>query len=396
MHKRKVLIVGGGFGGVKAALELSKHDAFQVTLLSDRDSFHYHPGLFHTATGGASSVSEIPLAEIFQDREGSIIIGRAKWLNRNERTITTEDGQTVHYDILILALGTITNYFGIKGLKEYSYGIKSIEEAEELKAHLHQHMIEENRPDLHYAIVGGGASGVELAGALPGYIRKIMRQHGLKDRKVSIDLIEAAPRLMPNMPKLVSRAYARRLRHLGVKVHVHTPVQGETSTSLLMNGEAMTSETVIWTAGTANNPFFKENNFILSYNGKVQVDKLLQAWPGIYVIGDNADTPYSGMAQTAIHDALSVSENLVRHVDGKLPYAYKPKRPVYVTPVGKRWAAVLWGKFEIYGFPGWLLRKAADWLAYRDVEPWWKATQRLLDTMNEEDDCPLCAVNNSN
>jgi NADH:ubiquinone reductase (H+-translocating) len=215
----------------------------------------------------------------------------------------------------------------------------------------------------------------------------------MKDKKININIVEAAPRLMPKMPRLMSRAFTRRLRHLGVKVLVQSPVQGETSDALLMNGERLMSKTVIWTAGIANNPFFKENHFTLAQNGKVLVDKLLQAWPGVYVIGDNADTPFSGMAQTALYDAKFVTENLTRHVEGKMPYIYKPRKPVYVTPVGKGWAGVLWGKFEIYGSLGWIIRKAADWIGYRDVEPWWKATQRMIDTGDEEDDCTLCAVN---
>jgi NADH dehydrogenase len=392
MKKRHVLIVGGGFGGVKTALDLADHEAFKVTLLTNRENFEYHPTLYHTATGGSDEVSSLPLREIFNQKSVEVVIGTAEKLHREQKTITTTSGRKLEYDILVLALGAVTNYFGIRGMKEYSYGIKSLEEAEELKKHLHDQLTDDRRPDLNYIIVGGGPTGVELAGALPGYVKRIMKQHGLRNRKLHIDLVEASPRLMPRMPKSVSRAFAKRLRHLGVKLYLNTPVQAETAHTLLMNGKYVRSHTVVWTAGIANNPFFVANNFLLAPNGKAQVDKLMQAWPGIFVIGDNADTPYAGMAQTALYDAHFVAENLIRHAEGERPYAYKPKRPVYVTPAGPRWAAVVWGSLHIYGFLGWMIRQAADWIGYRDLQPWWRATELLLASADREDNCPTCAA----
>lgn len=387
---KHVLIVGGGFGGVKSAIELSKHPEFKVTLLSDRDNFDYHPSLYHTATGGSAEVSSIPLVDILKNTSVEIIKGEATKLDRGSKKLGLKNGQLIAYDVLILSLGMVTNYFGIKGMKEYSYGIKNIAEAEELKRHLHKQLIDDLKPDLNYIIIGGGPTGVELAGALPAYMNQIIKKHGLPKRRVHIDLVEAMPRLMPRMPKSSSRIYARRLRALGVKLYLGTPVQAETANALLMHGKYVRSHTVIWTAGLANHPFFSHNGFQIEHNGKVQVDKLLQAWPGIFVIGDNANTPYSGMAQTALYDARFVIENLVRHQKGQQPYAYKAKKPVYITPVGRRWAGVYWGRVSIFGWVGWLLRSAADWVGYKDFEPWWEATELLLASNDQENKCRIC------
>ena len=393
MKQKHILIVGGGFAGVKAALDLSKHNQhFKITLLSDATSFNYHPTLYHTATGGSKQIADIPLSEILGDKPVELLSGHAETLDRTHRTITLTDGTKLHYDILILALGAITNYFGIKGMQEYSYGIKSLQEAEELKAHLHKQLIDDKKPDLNYIIVGGGPTGVELAGALPGYVKRIMKQHGLRDAKIHIDVVEAAPHLMPRMPKSVSKAFERQLRSLGIKLYLGTPVQAETANTILMNGKYVRSHTVVWTAGIANNSFFDKNNFIMAKNHKVQVDKLMQAWPGIFVIGDNADTPYSGMAQTALLDAQFVAENLVRHANGERPYAYKVKKPIYVTPAGPHWASVVWGRVHIYGWLGWAIRQAADWMGYKDLEPWWRATELLIAKADHEDGCPVCAA----
>lgn len=391
MKTKKVLIVGGGFGGVKSAIELAQHEGFKVTVLTDSPSFQYHPTLYHTATGGSREVSSIPLHDIFHDDKVEVVLGTATKLDRTRKIITTEKGDKHSYDILILSLGAVTNYFGIKGMKEYSFGIKSLAEAEELKKHLHDQLIDDLKPDLNYIIVGGGPTGIELAGALPGYVKRIMKQHGLRDRKIHIDLVEAAPHLMPRMPKSVSRSFEKRLRHLGIKLYLDTPVQAETANTILMNGKYVRTHTVVWTAGIANNPFFEANGFILAKNHKVQVDKLLQAWPGVFVIGDNADTPYSGMAQTALYDAKFVAENLIRHSKGEHPYAYKAKKPIYVTPAGPKWASVVWGPLHLYGWLGWVVRQAADWIGYWDLQPWWRATELLLASTDREDNCPVCA-----
>jgi len=393
MKKQHVVIVGGGFGGVKSALELSGHPAFNVTLVANKPFFEYYPMMYRTATGGSKVISSIPLGEVFKNKRIQILIDGATKLNRKAKSISLASGTKIDYDILILSLGNVTNYFGIPGIDEFSYGIKSLNDAEKLKDHLHKQIASKHNPDQHYIIVGGGPTGVELAGALPSYLRYIMKQHGIKGRpKLHIDLIEAAPRLMPRMPSSVSKALAKRLRKLGVKLYLNKPVQAETADYLLIDGKPITSHTVIWTAGIANNPFYAVNNFQMSQNGRVQVDQLMQAWPGIFVIGDNADTPYTGMAQTALHDALYIAKNLKRHADGKRPYAYKAKKPIYVTPAGKNWAVVVWGSLHLYGRVGWIFRNAADWIGYSDVEPWWKATDRFFKQDLKEDNCLICAT----
>lgn len=384
------MIVGGGFGGVKAARELCRQPGVAVTLLSDRPDFRYYPALYRTATGGLRMQSSIPLTHILPTDRVTIARGTAAQLDREHRTVTTEEGHIIPYDTLILSLGVVTNYFGIKGLDEYSFGIKSPEEARRFKAHLHEQLREDHGPDLNYVIVGAGPTGIELAGALPGYLRKIMERHGIRHRAVHIDLIEAAPRLLPHSPKATSRAVRRQLRHLGVRLYLGQAVQGETADALMVNGRALTSHTVVWTAGMANNPFFARNNFAISDRHKVVVNEFLETEPHIYVIGDNAATPFSGMAQTALHDAVFVSRNIVRQLAGKQQKAYAAHQPVSIIPAGPHWAAVDWNGLHFYGWIGWLLRQAADWLGFHDFEPWWRATGQWSTEFGEEEDCPAC------
>lgn len=390
MSKRNIVIIGGGFGGVKTALELLKHPQFHVTLISKHADFRIYGTLYRVATGGSLKVSSVPLSEIFNDKKLDIIVDEATTLDRQAHTITTKGGQTFKFDALVCALGVTTNFFGIKGLEEFAYGIKSPKDAQKLKDHLHEQLIENNRTDLNYVVVGGGPTGVELAGALPAYIKSIVREHELKPRKIHVDLVEASPRVLPRMPKDISRRVAHNLRKQGVTVMTKRTVQAQSADALMVDGKPIRSHTVIWTAGVTNHPFFTTQEFQIAKNRKVRVDQFLQAEPGIYVIGDNADTPYSGMAQTAIDDAKFVAKNLVRIAEEKDPQPYHAKKPIYVMPAGPRWAAVLWGKVRLYGRIGWWLRRAADLIAYRDYEPWKMAVDRWMAEAEEEENCPTC------
>ena len=387
--KQKVLIVGGGFGGIKTALELANDKKFNVTLVSDRDTFRYYPTLYHAATGGKLAESSIGLEEIFSKHKVEVVIDSALKVDRENQQLIGKKGK-YPYDKLVLALGVVTNYFGIKGLAENSYGIKSIEEAHRLKNHLHQQLQDDSKPDVHYVVIGGGPTGVELAGNLPSYVKHIMKKHNLKPTKLHIDLIEASDRLVGRMPKPYSKAVEKRLKKIGVKVYLNQKVEAASADDLTVNGKSLKSHTVVWTSGVSNHSFFADNGFYITEHRKVSVNKYMEAEENIYIIGDNADTQYSGMAQTALYDGHFVANDLKLLASSKNRKEYKPKKPIYITPVGPRWAAMLWGKTQMYGQGAWVLRSAADFVAYKDLEPWWKAGKHWLATLGSEEDCPIC------
>ncbi len=252
-------------------------------------------------------------------------------------------------------------------------------------------MIDDRQPDLNYVIVGAGPTGIELAGALPAYLKHVMQKHSIKPRPIHIDLIEAAPRLLPRMPGDTSRMVRRQLKRLGVTLYLGRTVQGETADELMVSGKPIRSHTVVWTAGVTNHPLFKANNFALNPRGKVMTDVYLQAEDNVYVIGDNANTPYSGLAQTAMYDGIFVAANIRRQLSNKKFQSYRPKQPITVIPAGPKWAAVNWGQVRLYGWIGWVLREAADFIAFRDYEPWWKAGRQWLTEFGEEETCAVCA-----
>lgn len=388
---QEVLIVGGGFGGVKTALELANASKYNVTLISDQPNFRYYPMLYKTATGGSQKASTIALAEIFEGKDINVVQDSAKTLDRTKKKVLGTSGKSYSYDILVVALGSVTNFFGIKGLQENSFGIKTLDEAKRLRDHIHEQLLDERKPDVNYVVIGGGPTGVELAGSLPKYIKHIMRKHKLRDRKVSVVLVEALPRLMPRMSERYSDGIAKRLKALGVKLMLNEKVLAETRDKLKMSGESLHSRTVVWTAGVAQNPFIADNKFGLDEHGKVEVDEFLGAGENIFVLGDNAGTPFSGMAQTALYDGKFVARNLLRRAAGQSSVRYSPKKPVYITPAGSFWAAVAWGGRDFFGRVGWVLRTAADLIGYHDLEPWWRASERWFADAEAENLCAVCS-----
>jgi len=389
-QKTRVLIVGAGFGGIKAALELKKSKNVELTILSDNDHFRYYPGLYHVATGGWSAGANIPLQEVLGDM-GNFVHDTAVKLDREKKEVVTKGGKNLPFDKVIFSLGNITNYFGIEGLPELSYGIKSDEQAMRFRQHLHDYVSKNGKLDDNYFVIGGGPTGIELAGALQEYLHKVKREHDAKG-EVKVSVIEAMPGLLPRSPKDVGEKVAKRLKKLGIKLYLNTAVKKQDATSLTLGEETLPSTTVVWTAGVTNNPFFKENNFKLTERGKVEVNEYMEAEPGIYVLGDNANTQFSGMAQTALHDGHFVAKNILAGNAGKEPKKYHASQPISVIPVGPYWAVVEWGKMRFTGMIGWLLRIGADLIGFHDIQSWPKASVQLVRALSvDELKCPDCA-----
>ena len=369
----KVTIVGGGFGGVKTALELAKSDTNQITLITDKPDFQYYPALYGAATGRSHLQSWVPLATIFADISNvEIVIDKITSIDSTKNELKSESGNHYTYQNCVMALGAVTTYFGIEGLDTYSYGIKSAAEIARLKKHLYDNLIEGNHVDRRYVIIGAGPTGVELAGAMGSYLRQISKKIKTSHSNIHIDLVEASERILPRMSPKASAIVTRRLRKLGVNSLTGKRVESADLNGIFVDGRPMTSHTVIWTSGVANHPFYAANSdhFKLASNGRVVVDQQLSAGPkNLYVIGDNAATPYTGMAQTALHDAIFVAGVLADVEAGRPPKNYNSMLPPVVVPVGSRWAMVEWRSIRVSGMVGALIRRAADFIGYTDVLP---------------------------
>lgn len=388
----RVVIVGGGFGGVRSALNLANQPDIDVVLVSKQPYFAYTSALYRSATGRSPREVAISLTDFFaKDRNIEVVEDEIIQLNYHDKLVAGLNQSVYHYDVLIIAVGAVTQYFGIKGLAEFSHSVGTVKEALDLKSALHTDLLSGNHSERNYVVIGGGATGVELSGELISYLRHIRRRHEVKTR-FNVDLIEAGANLMPSLPTAFTDKIKQRLKRLGIKVYLNTAVNSETVDEIILPRGEIKSHTVMWTAGVTNNPFFAKypEVFKLGKGGKVIVDQYLETKPGIYVLGDSASTQYSGMAQTAINDANFVTTNLRQSINHQTRLVYQPKKPIYAIPSGPRWAAVLWGGLSLYGYPGWILRRLADLRLFLTFLPLAKALTAWRAGFTIDETCSIC------
>lgn len=398
MLRKHLVIVGGGWAGLSLVRAMKNVDfnKIRITLISDEPNFRYSPGLYRVATGFREHEAIIPIGEALEDFDHvEFMLDSVQLIDKKNKTVTTVSGKKIHYDFAVLGLGMVTSYFNIPGVEGHSYNIKTIQGLRHFKAHIHNELTAQKTLDKNYVIIGAGPTGVELAAALGSYLKRIAKWHGLQRSHISIDLVDASPRILPSTPQFISNKVHKRLIKLGVKVLTKTRVQSETDTTLTANGKSIPTQTVIWTAGVTNNPFFIANKKQFSFNdhGKVIVDEKLMVDKHTYVIGDNAATTYSGLALTAVHNAQYVARDIKKQLDGKTNRAsYKPLKPSTVIPVGKGWAIMQYRSLVLWGYAGSLVRNIADFAGYMDVLGFWKALEIWTKSSTEEEQCNVCKV----
>lgn len=389
---KHIVIVGGGFTGVKLARELADDHRFHLTLISARECFEYHAALYRSATGRSRMEVAVPLKEIFDGTNVEVVIDEVTKIDPKKQTVRCASKQAYHYDELVLAPGVVTSYFGIGGLPEYSYGIKTISEAMELKQHLHAELTSGHKPDLNYVVVGGGPTGVELAAELVFYLRQLRRNHGIK-KPFHVDVVEAAPRILPALPERFARMVSWRLEKLGVRIYTSTAVKGETADTLQLPEGSIKTHTVIWTAGMTNNPLFEAHTklFTLGKGKKAEVDDYLSAGEKLWVAGDSAATEGAGWAQTALYDGMYLAENFRRLEDGRALAEHNPPKPIGAIPVGRGWCAVNTpGGTQLFGRVGWWARRLIDLKLFFAVLPTGLALRSWIMGTKQEEDCPTC------
>lgn len=372
MHGKKIIIVGGGFGGVRAALALAKEriSGAEITLITDRPNFEYTPALYRIVAGGQTENVAVPLPEIFKGTAVKVTVDAVEKLDLFARDIKCRSGATHSFDFCVLALGAETNYFNIPGLKEWSFGFKTIEEAMRLNAHLKNTFRactvgtqEEKECGAHIVVVGAGATGVELAAELCGYTKALAKQYGVEEAMVKIDLVEALPRVLPLMPEEISARVSDRLKELGVNLMLGHKIMKQEAEKIHMENMMMTAKTLVWATGAKPNHLCAETEGLeCGKNGKITVNEFLEAkgTHNVFVIGDAANTPFTGYAQTADSDGAYVAKVIAARISGKIPPPYSPEKPASVVPVGVGWAAALVGDARFYGRIGWWLRRVAD------------------------------------
>lgn len=375
----RVIVVGGGFAGIEAARKIAFRcsNSVHITLISNKSYFEYYPGLYRVVTGSSPIEVAVPLSEMLPSNV-EILVDTVISVDCNNKKVVCQDTGEYSADYLVLALGSETTYFDVPGLDTLSFGFKSIKEANRLKQHItdlfktHQHPSQnELVSHFHVVVVGGGPSGVEVAGDLAVFLRKIAKLTEVDPSFITVDLIESNPRVVPQMPPDVSEKILAQLRKLGVNIFLNRRLEREEVEHVFMKDMSLKAKTVIWTAGTRLNRLYSQTSGLeFSENKRVIVDDYLQAhgFTNVYVVGDAANTKYSGLAQTAIYDGAFVARQILGQIKRSTRReVYSPKKVAFSIPVGNDWGVFVYGPIKIYGKIGYFIRHAIDFVYFAGI-----------------------------
>src|SRR5664280_218770 len=373
--KKRVIIAGCGFAGLTLAKKL-KNSGLQVVIL-DKHNYHQFPPLFYQVASAGLEASSIlfPIRKIFQNYEDYYIRKcEIKSVDSAKNQLFTSAG-AVDYDYLVLALGATNAYFGSKEMEENSKGMKTIAEVIDLRntilMNLENALIspdeDEKERNLNIVIIGGGPSGVEIAGALAEMNKYVIPKDypELKERKANIYLLEGAPRVLHMMSEKSSAKARRFLEKLGVNVLTNTLATGCDDKCVLTNdGNKICTSLIIWTAGIRGIRLDGLLPEVYNKNSRIIVDRhcKVKGYDNIFALGDitfltedKFPSGYPQVAQVAIQQAKLLAANLIREQKNKAPLEFRYKDLGIMATVGRNLAVVELPYISFQGIFGWFV-----------------------------------------
>ena len=375
---RHILVLGAGFGGLTFC-QAFRHPNATVTLVDAQNHHLFQPLLYQVAAAGLSApeIAEPVRSILSRQRQVTVLMDAATDILLPARTVQCR-AHTLSYDYLVLALGGVTSYFGHPEWAEFAPGLKSLEDALRIRRDvLLAFERAENETDpvvrrrlMTIVVVGGGPTGVELAGAFAELARHVLRRdfRRIDPGLARVILIEAGPRLLPQMPEGLSASALRQLERFCVEVRLNTKVadirRGEVQ---LEGGEVLAADNIVWAAGVAANPLSARLGVELDRAGRVKAlpDLSLPGHPEAFVIGDLASVmdargrPVPGVSPAAMQMARHVARIIQRELEApasgsatRPPFRYRDKGTM--ATIGRSAAVAKIGRLEFGGFAAWL------------------------------------------
>lgn len=372
-HNPRVLILGGGFGGLRAAQALAGSDI--EVLLVDENNYHlFQPLLYQVASAGLEPEQvAYPLRAILRNKANvRFHMSRVIEIQLDPKLVTTDRG-VLEYDFLVVALGAQNRTWGIPGLDKYSLPIKRLPDAIAIRNHVlmafEQASLESNvelQPSwLRFVVAGGGPTGVEMVGAFAELMEHVMRKDfsELDFTQVEIHLLEGRDTLLAGFPEDLQQAAIKTLEHKGVEVHLGTSVLGFDGEEIsLSGGAALGSHTLIWAAGVEGRDVLSTMAVKQSTDNRVLVAQTLSIpeAPDVYVIGDAAyleidGSPLPMMAPVAVQMADHAVANIKRKIAGQAVEPFRYRNPGRLATIGRNSAVAEVGGIRFRGFPAWLV-----------------------------------------
>jgi NADH:ubiquinone reductase (H+-translocating) len=368
----RVVIVGAGFGGLQAARRMAR-DPVQITLVDQRNYHTFQPLLYQVATAGISP-GEIaaPVRQILRrQRNVEVLLGEVVGFDLEKRMVKLTDLE-IPYDYLIVAAGASHAYFGHDEWEPMAPGLKTIEDALEIRRRVllafelaERHAASgEGQVQLNFVVIGGGPTGVELAGTLAEIARHALANEfrSIDPRHSRILLIEGGPRVLPAYTEDLSRSAEKQLQHLGVEVQTSAMVTGVEASAVLVGQTRIPAAVILWAAGVAASPLGRSLGAPLDRAGRVLVNPDLSI-PGhreVFVIGDLASLKdkdgkqVPGVAPVALQEGAATARNIGREVHGKPRKDFHYLDKGNLATIGRAAAVAQIGRVHISGFVAWL------------------------------------------
>jgi NADH:ubiquinone reductase (non-electrogenic) len=333
-NNAKILIIGGGFGGLFTALDLN--GAGEVTLVNDEDHFLFKPMLYEYLSGEVEAWHIAPSCKELLDDKVRFIQGAVKEIDLDARTVTIA-GRTaaVSYDVLVVAPGAVTNYAGIAGAEQFALPFRALNHANRLRRRMTEALDhvqpdaapQDTRSALTFAVVGGGASGVELSTKMADLLRDAVKRRALKGEPRVI-IIEMADRLVPGMGEEIRKYVEGALSKCRIEVHTETSVVRVTETGVTLDHNQQHTEletaAVVWVAGVRVSPLTESLKVEKDRRGLILVERTLQlrGYPNVFALGDVAFYPdvvptLAGTAQLAVQESGLCARNVRAFIEGR-------------------------------------------------------------------------------
>jgi NADH:ubiquinone reductase (H+-translocating) len=374
MAYTKVVIIGGGFGGLNAAKSL-KNAKLEILLIDKTNHHLFQPLLYEVATA-ALSPGDIatPLREVLRHQENTaVIMGEVVKIDKAARQITMANGDLIGYDFLVISIGANHSYFGKDEWETFAPGLKTINDALNIREEILISFEKAERLDsiseaakyLNFVVIGGGPTGVEMAGAIAEIAYKTMFKNfrRIKPEKAKIYLVEALPRILPMYPEKLALRATKTLEKMGVKVLTGKKVTDVNDAGVQIEEMFIESKNIIWAAGNQVSTMLKSLNVPLDRAGRVIVgpDLTIPEHPEIFVIGDAASLagkdgkPLPGVAPVAMQEGRYVAKIIKKGLpkEERPPFRYFDKGSM--ATIGKAKAIAMLGKLQLSGFTAWLM-----------------------------------------
>lgn len=370
--KPHIIVIGAGFGGVKVAKGLAKHDV-NITLI-DRNNFHLFQPLLYQVSTAVLSIDEIayPIRAFFRNKKNvNFYLGEVIDFSLKDKKVITDKGD-LYYDYLVVAAGATTNFFGMETVEKNSFGMKTLEESVEIRNHVLEMFeqaskesdLEKRRELLTFICVGGGPTGVEEAGSLSELIYGVMENeyHNIDFAEVDIKLIEATDKVLPMMPECLRKKTVDVLQSKKIDVRLETQVMNYDGESLTFkSGEVIKTKTVIWAAGVKAVPIVAKLGAEVDRAGRVIVNEYLQVpnYPEVYAIGDNAHFmqdghPLATIAPVATQQASVCINNIRTSMNNLSDFkAFHYDDVGSMATIGRGDAVMCKGSMKSSGFIAW-------------------------------------------